>query len=201
MHQCEKQKDRFWNLTYLENSEGHGWVEERREILARHEYVEIHLSGGVKYSNTYRDQTLRSNKFLLIWMKINYGNIIQWKPTWNYRLSIASKRQFHLCDLLCECWRLRFYKLHISFESWLLVKLCLHKGFREWLQSGRIIEDTFFFLFACCCSHNKSPQQFGGLSFWLLLAFLEAALLHHLERPAAWWAAPYEIWWTQNSSV
>lgn len=32
MHQCEKQKDKFWNLTYLENSEGHGSVEERRDI-------------------------------------------------------------------------------------------------------------------------------------------------------------------------
>lgn len=50
MHQCEKQKDGFWNLTYLENSEGHGWVEERREISARHENGKIHLSGGVKYS-------------------------------------------------------------------------------------------------------------------------------------------------------
>ena len=80
MHQCEKQKDEFWNLTYLENSEGHGWVKERREILARDEKEEIHLSGGVKYSNTYRDQTIRSNQFLFIWMKINHGNIIQWKP-------------------------------------------------------------------------------------------------------------------------
>lgn len=32
--QCEKQKEKFWNLMYLENSEG-TWAEERRKILAK----------------------------------------------------------------------------------------------------------------------------------------------------------------------
>lgn len=121
MHQCEKQKDRFWNLTYLENSEGHGWVEERREILARHEYVEIHLSGGVKYSNTYRDQTLRSNKFLLIWMKINYGNIIQWKPTWNYRLILLLNHNFIsvICCVNAGGWDSTNYTSPLKADFWL----------------------------------------------------------------------------------